>query len=132
MSPQASRLADRQPSSSAEDAKWKLRNWLPRWLMHLFAENRPKNRSRRTLLSVEQFEDRITPSSGFHVFTVLNSGDNGGINPAAFAGTGTLRQAIIDANATPGADLIRFSVNGGGTQTITLAAALPTITEAVT
>ena len=32
-------------------------------------------------------------------FTVTNTGDNGGVNPAPGAGTGTLRQAIVDANA---------------------------------
>jgi parallel beta-helix repeat protein len=44
------------------------------------------------------------------VFTVTSSGDNGGVNPAPFAGTGTLRQAIIDANATPGAETIAFAL----------------------
>src|SRR5258707_5898187 len=33
-------------------------------------------------------------------FVVNNIGDNGGIDPLPFSGTGTLRQAIIDANAT--------------------------------
>jgi hypothetical protein len=36
------------------------------------------------------------------VFTVTNTGDNGGVNPAAGAGTGTLRQAIVDANNASG------------------------------
>ena len=43
-------------------------------------------------------------------FTVTNTGDNGGVNPAPGAGTGTLRQAIIDANATAGADTITFKL----------------------
>jgi len=33
-------------------------------------------------------------------FTVTNTGDNDGVNPAVGAGTGTLRQAIVYANAT--------------------------------
>ncbi|QJR15955.1 choice-of-anchor D domain-containing protein [Usitatibacter palustris] len=32
-------------------------------------------------------------------YMVTNTGDNGGVNPAPLAGTGTLRQAIVDANA---------------------------------
>jgi hypothetical protein len=61
-------------------------------------------------------------------FTVTNTGDNGGVNPAANAGTGTLRQAIVDANATAGADTITFSVTG----TILLQSALPSLADAVT
>lgn len=68
------------------------------------------------------------------VYTVTNTGDNGGVNPAVGAGTGTLRQAIIDANAN--ATLlngephnIQFNIPGGGVQTITLAAALPAVTR---
>ena len=65
-----------------------------------------------------------------NTFTVTNTGDNVGVNPAPGAGTGTLRQAIIDANATAGADTISFAE--GVTGTITLASALPQITHDVT
>ena len=65
-------------------------------------------------------------------FTVTNTGDNGGVDPAPSAGTGTLRQAIVDANANAGADMITFNIAGSGVQTITLAAALPLITSPVT
>lgn len=47
-------------------------------------------------------------------------------------GPGSLGQAILDANATPGADLIHFGIPGAGPHTITLSAALPPVTEAVT
>ncbi len=67
----------------------------------------------------------------FAAFTVTNTGDNGGVNPAANAGTGTLRQAIVDANANLGPDIIDFNL-GTGTPSIALAAALPTITDPVT
>jgi len=60
-------------------------------------------------------------------FTVTNTGDNGGVNPAANAGTGTLRQAIVDANAAAGDDQITFNIPGSGVQTITLAGQLPAI-----
>jgi hypothetical protein len=53
---------------------------------------RPHNRR----LGIEVLEDRTLPST----FTVLNFLDNG---------PGSLRQAILDANAQPGADLIRFA-----------------------
>ncbi|MFN0014218.1 MAG: choice-of-anchor D domain-containing protein [Saprospiraceae bacterium] len=52
-------------------------------------------------------------------FSVTNTND---------AGAGSLRQAIIDANAAAGADLITFSVAG----TLTLASGLPSITQALT
>jgi hypothetical protein len=47
-------------------------------------------------LSVEPLEDRTVPST----FTVLNLADSG---------LASLRQAVLDANANPGADLIRFA-----------------------
>lgn len=46
------------------------------------------------------------------------------------AGVGSLRQAIIDANANPGADTIAFA--SGVTGTITLASDFPNITDALT
>jgi parallel beta-helix repeat protein len=56
-------------------------------------------------------------------FTVLNNSDTG---------AGSLRQAIIDANANPGADLIDFAIPGSGVPTISILSALPTITDPVT
>jgi hypothetical protein len=46
---------------------------------------------------------------------VANTGDNGGVNPLAGAGTGTLRQAIVDADAAAtgtaaNPDLIQFNI----------------------
>jgi hypothetical protein len=48
-------------------------------------------------------------------YLVTNTGDNGGVNPASGAGTGTLRQAIVDANAAgtgtaSNPDLIQFNI----------------------
>jgi IPT/TIG domain/S-layer homology domain len=48
------------------------------------------------------------------------------------AGAGSLRQAILDANANPGADTVAFNIAGSGVHTITPATALPTITDALT
>jgi hypothetical protein len=47
-------------------------------------------------LSVERLEDRTVPAT----FTVGNLADSG---------LGSLRQAVLDANARPGADVIRFA-----------------------
>ena len=46
-------------------------------------------------------------------------------------GQGSLRQAILDANANPGADAITFAIPGSGAQTISPASPLPAITEQV-
>src|SRR3989442_1398523 len=56
-------------------------------------------------------------------FFVISTNDNG---------PGSLRQAILDANANPGPDLIGFDIPGSGTRSIELMSALPEITDAVT
>ena len=56
-------------------------------------------------------------------YTVTSTGDSG---------PGTLRQAILDANAHPGADTIEFNIAGSGVHTISPASALPAITDPVT
>jgi hypothetical protein len=55
-------------------------------------------------------------------FTVTNN---------APSDSGSLRQAILAANATPGNDQIVFAIPGVGVHTIALASPLPTITEPV-
>jgi hypothetical protein len=54
-------------------------------------------------------------------FTVTNTND---------AGAGSLRQAILDANATPGPDLIAFNI-AGSNLTIKLTTPLPILTRTV-
>jgi hypothetical protein len=56
-------------------------------------------------------------------FTVTNTADSG---------AGSLRQAILDANAAGGADTIAFNIVGSGVHTIAPVSALPTITGVVT
>ncbi len=56
-------------------------------------------------------------------FTVTNTNDSG---------AGSLRQAILDANANSGADMIAFNIAGGGVKTITPLSELPVITGTVT
>ena len=56
---------------------------------------RQRRSARRFRLRLEALESRCVPST----FTVTNTGDNSGVNPSAGAGSGTLRQAIADANA---------------------------------
>ncbi len=56
-------------------------------------------------------------------YSVVNTND---------AGAGSLRQAILDANANAGADTITFGITGSGVHTIAPASALPVITDAVT
>ncbi len=54
------------------------------------------------------------------------------VTSTADSGAGTLRQAILDANANPGADTIAFNIVGSGVQTIVVASALPAISEPTT
>jgi hypothetical protein len=54
------------------------------------------------------------------------------VTTTADAGAGSLRQAITDANTSPGADTIEFNIVGSGVQTITLASGLPMVTDGVT
>lgn len=68
-------------------------------------------------LRVEPLEDRTVPSS----FTVQNLADSG---------AGSLRQAILDANANPGADLIRFAA-AARDGTITLTTGQLSLTDAL-
>ncbi len=72
-------------------------------------------RPRRLLL--ELLESRDAPA----VFTVTTTADSG---------AGSLRQAILNANANAGVDTIRFQI-GTGSQVITPATALPNITDPV-
>src|SRR5690348_5829381 len=83
-----------------------------------------KSPAARILLTA--LEPRECPAT----FTVTNTGDNGGVNPAPNAGTGTLRQAIIDANASAGTDTIAFNIPGTGVHTILPDAQLPELEEA--
>src|SRR5207237_1057837 len=76
-------------------------------------------------LGLVQLEDRNAPAV-FTVTTVLDDGDNNA--PTA----GSLREAILKANATAGADGITFAIPGAGVQVITPPAPLPAITDAVT
>ena len=72
-------------------------------------------RPRRLLL--ELLESRDAPA----VFTVTTTADSG---------AGSLRQAILNANANPGLDTIQFQI-GTGPQVITPATALPNISDSV-
>ena len=56
-------------------------------------------------------------------FTVTNTVDSG---------PGSLRQAILDANASAGPDTIAFAISGSGVHTITPATLLPALTQTVT
>ncbi len=82
-----------------------------------FLPHNPKTRTprcRALQLLVEQLEDRSVPAT----FTVSNLND---------AGAGSLRQALLSANSTPGVDAVRFTVAGS----IQLASGLPAITDSV-
>jgi hypothetical protein len=75
--------------------------------------------ARRCSLVVEPLEERALPST----FTVLNTNNSG---------PGSLRQAILDANASGSASTIAFDIASGGAQTITPATSLPAIGSVIT
>jgi len=54
------------------------------------------------------------------------------VTSAADAGPGTLRQAILDANAHPGGDSVRFNLPGPGLQTIAITSPLPAVSQTLT
>jgi titin len=64
----------------------------------------------------------VVIARGQTIFTVANVSD---------AGPGSLRQALLDANNSLGQDTVVFAIPGPGVHTITLAAALPEITDPV-
>jgi hypothetical protein len=68
---------------------------------------------------LEPFEDRLLPST----YAVINTADTG---------QGSLRQALLDANANSGPNTIIFDIRGEGGHTIQPRSPLPTITRAVT
>lgn len=72
---------------------------------------------------VISLEARSAWAGTLDTYTVTNTND---------AGAGSLRQAIIDANAINGMDTITFDIAGGGPHTITPLSELPYITDPVT
>lgn len=65
----------------------------------------------------------LEPRRLLSVFTVTTTADSG---------AGSLRHAIVQANAAPGSDTINFAIPGGGVHVIAPLTPLPTITDAVT
>lgn len=91
------------------------RAWRTSRTMRPPGERPSRPRSARRIPGIERLEARQLLAT----FTVNSTGDSG---------AGTLRQAILDANAAAGADVINFTV--GGTIRLT-SAALPAITSPV-
>jgi predicted outer membrane repeat protein len=69
-----------------------------------------RERPRPTRLSLERLDERVVPA----IFNVTNGGNDG---------PGSLRQAILAANANPGSDVIQFYTSVG------LTTKLPEVTE---
>src|SRR6266487_5216768 len=64
----------------------------------------------------------------FALSAFLSRGATFIVTNTADAGAGSLRQAILNANAAAGADVIQFNIPGPGTHTISPLSALPTVT----
>jgi hypothetical protein len=65
------------------------------------------------------------------LFTGMAQANNFIVTTTTDSGLGSLRQAILDANANPGPDTIVFAIPGAGVHTISPTTGLPAITEAV-
>lgn len=100
----------------------KLMNWLASGSLSAATPTRKHGtrspHRRRRSWHVQTLEDRALLAT----FEVISTGNTG---------TGTLRWAIEQANATFGQDLISFNIPGTGVQSIKPTTALPTITETV-
>src|SRR5690242_1365349 len=83
------------------------------------SRRRALSAARNRFTTLELLEHR-TLLSTYHVTTTADGG------------AGSLRDAIAQANANAGADVIDFQIAGGGVQVINLASALPSVTDAVT
>ena len=79
--------------------------------------------SRALLLALLSLGVAAGPADAAATFTVTSTDDSG---------AGTLRQAILDANVDSVGDTIEFDIAGAGVHKITLASALPEITQPVT
>src|SRR5947207_2682564 len=77
---------------------------------------------RKTGLTLAMLVLALSSGALADTFTVTNTNDTG---------TGSLRQAVTDANNHSGLDTIAFDIPGTGVHTITPATALPNITDAV-
>jgi uncharacterized repeat protein (TIGR01451 family) len=62
-------------------------------------------------------------------YTVTNTGD---LTPTGAVVPGSLRDMIIQANANPGSDSIKFNIPGSGVQTIRMSGVMPAITDSLT
>src|SRR5262249_40367812 len=96
-----------------------------RFLRKFAGSSSCRTKPRRVRLGLELLEDRLTPST-FTVITTADNGDN--VNPLA----GSLRQAILQANAHAGPDIIDFAIPGAGVKTISPTKALPVVTGQTT
>ncbi|HBE69261.1 MAG TPA: hypothetical protein DDW52_14020, partial [Planctomycetaceae bacterium] len=74
----------------------------------------------------------IASQSATVTFNVQNAPQTYVVTNTNDSGAGSLRQAIIDANANANAlDTIEFNIAGSGVQTIVLASALPNVTDEI-
>lgn len=73
----------------------------------------------------------FNPLSGPQTANFTANQQNFVVTNADNHGTGSLREAITNTNATPGVDNIVFNIPGSGVKVINLLTALPAITEAV-
>ena len=84
--------------------------------------------------ALENFSSRLAARSAALLLLAATSlyGATFTVTTTSDTGAGSLRQAILDSNATPGADTINFNIPGAGVHTIVLTTWLPNTTDPVT
>src|SRR5690349_6637582 len=104
----------------ARNLRWSWRRWLSQLGPLTGQQTRPRQRRLRLLL--EALEERLVPANPYVVTT------------AADSGTGSLRDAITQINASNAlyTTEIDFSITGTGVHTISLLSPLPQVTRAGT
>jgi titin len=96
-----------------------LSTWLARTRRSVAFRSRPPRQARPSYRPhLDTLEGRVVPST----FLVTNTND---------AGAGSFRQAILDANATPGTNEIDFAIGDGGAQVIRPTSDLPGVGHSV-
>jgi subtilisin-like proprotein convertase family protein len=108
-------------------------NFIPNNSLSIFNGQTSSGTWRLEICDTVLFQDGNFQRADLYLTPATNASGTGAtfiVSSTADSGLATLRQAVIDANATPAeTDTIAFNISGAGPHSITLASALPDITD---